>query len=257
MEIRYSIVIPVYNSKNTLDELYLRLVTVLEELSGGLFEILFIDDCSKDASFGKLKELQRRDGRVKVVRLSRNYGQQNALLCGFHYARGKIVITLDDDLQHPPEEIPKLVAALQDGFDAIFGIPAAKQHPRYRKWGSLLIDCLMRGFCAKPSRVRVSSFRAIRREVVAAVVKMKKTGFIYLAPLIFTVAHNPGNVTIRHEPRKYGRSNYTLWKLVRLTILLVANYSWIAKFKPPGMRPSFEIAETLFNTHDHPNNPSR
>ena len=120
MYVEYSIIVPVYKSEATLDELYHRLVEVIKIISPR-FEIIFIEDCGGDSSWEIIVKLSQSDSRVRGVQLSCNFGQHNALLCGIRAAKGDIIVTLDDDLQHPPEEIPKLLNKLSENFDVVYG----------------------------------------------------------------------------------------------------------------------------------------
>src|SRR6516225_2058409 len=115
-----SIVIPVYRSQAILPELYMRLVDALQKI-GSPFEIILVEDCGGDGSWKIIKDLASRDQRVRGFRLSRNYGQHNALLCGIRQARHDVIVTMDDDLQHPPDELPKLIATLAEGNDVVYG----------------------------------------------------------------------------------------------------------------------------------------
>jgi undecaprenyl-phosphate 4-deoxy-4-formamido-L-arabinose transferase len=126
MRIMISVVIPVYRASDSLFELVQRLEAVLswrEEV----FEILFVEDCGADDSWRVIQELSKTDNRVRGFRMSRNYGQHNALLCGIREARGEVIVTMDDDLQHPPEELPKLLAKLEEGLDVVYGPPREEQ----------------------------------------------------------------------------------------------------------------------------------
>ncbi|WZL71642.1 glycosyltransferase family 2 protein [Clostridiaceae bacterium 35-E11] len=240
MSVYITIVIPVYNSANTLDELYKRLTRTLSDLCDDSYEILLIDDASKDQSFLKMEQLHRQDAKVKIIQLAENFGQQNALMCGFHYAQGEYIITLDDDLQHPPEEIKKLLLKLHEGYDVVFGIPFEKKHSFYRNMGTKMISYLFNKICSKPKNIYVSSFRAIKKEVIKEIIK-DKTSFVYLAPIIFRITNHAANVFVRHDVRKYGNSNYNLFKLLKLFMKLVINYSCVSKLVNVTSRPQFEI----------------
>src|SRR6266478_2812382 len=132
-----TVVIPVYRAEHSLQELAHRLVATLEAIAGR-FEIVFVEDCGGDRSWNIIAALARADPRIRGIKLNRNYGQHNALLCGIRTARHPIIVTLDDDLQHPPEEIPKLVDALKPGVDVVYGAPQAEQHGLLRDLASRL-----------------------------------------------------------------------------------------------------------------------
>ena len=135
-DVEISVVIPVYNSENTLEELYSRLTKSLRKL-GRAYEIILVDDFSVDGSYKMMETLHAADEHVKIIRLLRNFGQHNALMCGFHFVSGRIVITMDDDLQHPPEEISTLLQAYDnEDADGILGKPYDKKHSTIRNFGS-------------------------------------------------------------------------------------------------------------------------
>ena len=128
-ELKYSIIVPVYRSEETLGKLYERLLDVFEKLDGD-FEIILVEDAGGDGSWSVMQGLRAQDKRVRIVRLARNFGQHNALLCGFSYVRGRYVFTIDDDLQNPPEQLVKLLNMMeQTGSDVVYGIYEQKKHP--------------------------------------------------------------------------------------------------------------------------------
>ncbi|HYH02321.1 MAG TPA: glycosyltransferase, partial [Bacillota bacterium] len=184
------------------------------------------------------------DPRVKLIQLDGNFGQQNALLCGFQFASGDIWVTLDDDLQHPPEELPKLMTKLEEGYEAVFGIPNQKQHSGVRNLGSQVIDLLLTLIAHKPRSIKVSSFRVLNNRVGQAILN-EDVSFVYLAPLIFRNTRCTANVIVRHEPRKFGRSNYSYGKLLKLAFKLVFFYSGLARFFPSPKGPQYKIRNIL------------
>lgn len=238
-----SVVIPVYNSSNSLEELYQRLSRVLKRISHD-YEIIMVDDGSRDMSYNIMLRLHRNDHRVKAIRLDRNYGQQNALFCGFHFVNYRYTVTLDDDLQHLPEEIEKMILALDKGHDIIFGIPELKHHCFYRQIGSKLTDYLFNKITSKPESIRISSFRVIKRELIEKILTHKKA-FIYISASAFKYTVNAGNVKVKHSSRLYGNSNYSFFKLVKLFLMLYVYYG-----KSPLTRvfsssqPPYRIKET-------------
>jgi len=137
--VKISVVIPVYNSKPTLEVLCHRLKDTFKALLLD-FEIILVDDCSTDDSFSKMIELYSQEPRVKIIQLKRNYGQQNALICGLHYVTGEYAVIMDDDLQNPPEEISKLRNKILEGYDVVYGLPAPeiKKNQGYGYWGGVL-----------------------------------------------------------------------------------------------------------------------
>lgn len=237
-----SVVIPVYNSSDSLEELYERLLHILKRICQR-YEIIMVDDGSRDDSFKKILQLHSKDRRVKAISLAGNFGQQNALLCGFHYATGEYIITLDDDLQHLPEEIEKLLLTLDKGYDAVFGIPTVKQHSFYRRIGSKLTNHLFNRITAKLEGIKISSFRAFKRNLLEKIIS-EKTSFVYISAIIFKYTDNVGNVIVEHDSRKYGKSNYHFFKLLTLFLKLYIYYSKSSLLKVfTSSRPQYEIKD--------------
>jgi glycosyltransferase involved in cell wall biosynthesis len=143
--INYSIVIPVYNSQNILPELIGRLLQLSPQIDNS-FEIILIDNCSSDNSWSVMKEFHKKDSRVKIIHLQKNFGQHNTILYGLNHATGEYIITMDDDLQHPPEEIPKLINKIQDGYSVINGKYTIKHHSRLDKFFTSKIELLFKDY---------------------------------------------------------------------------------------------------------------
>lgn len=218
-----SVVIPVYNSEKSLRELYEGLTAELSEISASC-EIIMVDDGSRDDSFTEMLRLHAFDKAVKLVRLDGNFGQQNAIMCGLRYASGDYVVTMDDDLQHPPEEIRKLVEKLEEGFDVVYGIPEDKKHSAVRNIGTAMTDLLFNLICGKPGKVKVGSFRVLKRELVGKIAA-DCTSFVYITAITLKYTKRIGNVAVEHNERKYGTSNYSLIKLFKLFFKLFINYA--------------------------------
>ena len=170
LSIDLSIVVPVYQSALTLRELVRRLLAVGQELNRTT-EIILVDDGSPDSSWEVLCSLKQELGDALVcVQLMRNYGQHNALMCGFRHARGRVIVTIDDDLQNPPEETSKLIRRLDEGeVDVVYGIPGERQDPAWRRIGSNVIQVFVQKAIGLPGPM--SAFRAIRRPVVDAILR--------------------------------------------------------------------------------------
>jgi len=139
-----SVIVPVYNSEQTLRELRKRLKKVLASLVEDRYELVFVNDGSIDSSWTILKDIATNDERIIAINLTRNFGQHNALMCGFSHVRGSYIITIDDDLQNPPEEIPKLFQEIQKGHDVVYGIFETKKHSKFRNFGSNCIQFVYR-----------------------------------------------------------------------------------------------------------------
>jgi len=218
-----SVVIPAYKSRDSLPLLVQRLEAVLNQ-PGQSFEIIVVDDASPDDTWEIAKHLKERRPHLKIIRLLRNSGQHNAILCGFTVARGTIVITMDDDLQNPPEEVPKLVAAIQQGYDLAIGAYDTKQQAAGRNWGSKLVDDVQKRIFNLPRDFQLTSFRAVRKVVVDNIVGMGAV-FPYITSMLLSHTSRYINVPVHHEPRRFGRSNYNMKRSVMLAFNLLLSYS--------------------------------
>jgi undecaprenyl-phosphate 4-deoxy-4-formamido-L-arabinose transferase len=218
-----SVVIPVYRSAEGLPALVRRLLPVLDG-TGLCYEVVFVDDGSPDGAWQVLADLQaRHPDRIVAVQLMRNFGQHNALMCGFRHVRGEAVVTMDDDLQNPPEEIPKLLSALKaTGLDLIYGVCADRQHRRWRNLGSALTNIYYR--LVFKTTVTVSSFRIIRRQLLESIFPYS-LNFTFVDGLCAWNTQRVGEVPVAHHPRADGRSGYSLGKLAVLALNLFTNFS--------------------------------
>lgn len=217
-----SIVVPVYRGENSLAELYLE-IKKAAALNDFKFELIFVDDQSPDQSYQKILELHNQDSRVKGIRLAQNFGQQNAIFCGFNYAAGDYIITMDDDLQHSPEDIALLYQKIKEGYDVVYAIPEERAYSFYRRLGSKLTNWLFDLITPKDDELRVSSFRIITGEMLKKITASDKS-FIYLSAIILKEKPEIANVYTRHQQRKYGQSNYNFFKLLKLFLKLYIYY---------------------------------
>lgn len=210
----YSIVVPVYKSERSLRELYDRTTRVFEGIEGG-FELILVEDGGGDNSWEVMKSLREKDKRVKIVRLSRNFGQHNALMCGFSFASGGYIVTIDDDLQNPPEEIPKLIEEIRrTGLDMVCGTPDERKQSWTRNAGSLTYRWLVSLVFRREPVLQMSNFRIVRRAVIDNILHMR-TPNPAVGLLILNITDRVGNVTVEHRPRRHGRTTYTAGKLIR------------------------------------------
>lgn len=218
-----SVVIPVYRSAGTLPELVRRLSEVFERL-GIVYELVFVEDGSPDNSWDVLCRLRAEEpDRIVAVRLMRNFGQHNALMCGFRHARGDLVVTMDDDLQNPPEEIPKLLAAMEDSdIDLVYGVYERKQHRAWQNAGSAIVQAFHKWVFR--TRVPISSFRIMRRELVESIF-CYSLNFTFVDGLLAWNTTRIAGVQVEHHLRANGRSGYSLWKLVPHAINIFTNFS--------------------------------
>jgi glycosyltransferase involved in cell wall biosynthesis len=220
---RYSVVVPVFNSEAVVGRTIDRIVEVFER-AGLDYEVVLVNDGSWDGSWDVIAERARTNPRVVALNLLRNYGQHHANLAGFSESTGDFVITMDDDLQNPPDQALLLIETAMRGHDVVFGKFERKQAPGYRRLGSKVIDLLNRRVFDQPPELTVSNFRILRRDVVDRICA-SHTAHPYVTGQALLSSHNPGNVTVRHEPRPVGRSNYGLTRIVRLVFTILFSYS--------------------------------
>ena len=223
--VEYSIVIPVYNSASTLEELFLEIRETFAILDSS-FEVIFVEDCGQDNSWSILKQLQQTyPQQVIAVALSRNFGQHNAILCGFNFIRGEYVITIDDDLQTPPSEIIKLIGRQQETeADVVYGYYDIKRQTKIRQLGSMWVRRIL-NYGVKTNNAG-SSFRLITAHI-ANKIKAHQQHFIYIDELIQWYTDRITGISVKHQQRKIGESGYSLFKLSKLTFDLIINYTTV------------------------------
>jgi undecaprenyl-phosphate 4-deoxy-4-formamido-L-arabinose transferase len=218
-----SVVIPVYNSQDSLPLIVKRLETVLS-FCAPHFEVILIDDCSKDRSWEVIGGLVEQYPWVHGIRLMRNFGQHNALLCGIRAAQYEITATLDDDLQNPPEEIPKLLSVLSDGFDVVYGQPQHQQHGILRDAASTLTKLALQSAMGAETARRVSAFRVFRTRLRDAFVNYKGP-YVSIDVLLTWGTTRFAAVQVRHDARTIGSSGYTVGKLIRHAMNMMTGFS--------------------------------
>lgn len=218
-----SVVIPVYNSSSILSELVARLEPVLAAYYFS-YELILVNDGSKDDSWEVICSLIDKHSWVRGINLMRNYGQHNALLCGIREARLETIVTIDDDLQHPPEEIPKLTEKLGNGFDVVYGSPIKQQHGLWRDMASFITKTSLKATIGAGTAQMVSAFRVFRTQVRDAFVDYRGS-FVSLDVLLTWGTTRFTSVPVRHDPRKAGISNYTLWKLLNHALNMMTGFS--------------------------------
>ncbi len=218
-----SVVIPVYNSEKALPPLVQRLEPALSKLAAQ-FELILVNDGSRDGSWNMIKKLGSQYPFIKGINLLRNYGQHNALLCGIREARHEFIVTMDDDLQHPPEEISKLVAELQRGFDVVYGTPAQEEHGLWRDLASQVTKLALQSAMGVQSARNVSPFRIFRSKVRESF-RSYQGAFPNIDVLLTWGAVRFSAVPVQHEPRRMGKSNYNFGKLVAHAMNMVTGFS--------------------------------
>lgn len=217
--VRYSIVIPVYRSGPWLEELARRIEAAMAP-RGEAFEVLLVNDASPDAmTWPAIEDLARRHPWLRGFDMLYNVGQFKALLCGFEQARGEFVLTMDDDLQHPPEELPKLIDAMLANPEmlCVIGKYGVKQHSALRNLGSRGLAWFISKAYKKPPEITTTSFRIMRRELAETLAQYRTTRPL-LGPMIVQLTRRVMNVTVEHHPRQQGKSGYSIWKLAARTL---------------------------------------
>ena len=221
-----SVVIPVYNEEAGLEALFTRLYPALDRL-GESYEIIFVNDGSRDRSSAVLREqYEKRPDVTRAILLAANAGQHMALLAGFEKARGQIIVTLDADLQNPPEEIGRLIARMREGHDYVGSIRRRRRDSLFRSWASKAMNHLRE----KITRIRITDqgnmLRAYSRSVVNAINACQEVS-TFIPALAYTFARHPAEVVVEHEERAAGDSKYSLYSLIRLNFDLMTGFSLV------------------------------
>lgn len=221
-----SVVIPVYNEEEGLPALFARLYPALDAL-GRSYEVVFINDGSVDRSAALLREqFQRRPDVTRVVLFNGNFGQHLAIMAGFEHCRGARVVTLDADLQNPPEEIGRMLAEMDHGFDYVGTIRRMRQDSAFRRWASRAMNKIRE----RITRIRMTDqgcmLRAYSRDIVNAINACREVS-TFIPALAYTFAVRPTEIEVGHEERAAGESKYSLYKLIRLNFDLVTAFSLV------------------------------
>jgi len=232
-----SVVVPVFNGERTLAELVRRIEAALE---GREHEVVLVDDGSQDGSWPAIKALAALNERVRGLELSRNYGQHNATLAGVRMARFPITVTIDDDLQNPPEEIPRLLERLEAGrVDVVYGIPAERRHSLWRNAGTRIGRLVMRAAVGGDLAEKVSGFRAFRTELRESFAFFRGP-YVILDVLLSWASSRYAAVEVRHEPRVAGASTYSFGQLVATAL------TWLTAFSIRPLRLASIIGLVTF-----------
>jgi len=211
--ITYSVVIPVYNEVGNIRPLYERLRAVLEALNSP-YEIIFVNDGSKDSSYDVLKEIALSDGYVKVISFTGNFGQHKAAVAGILEATGDYVITMDADLQNPPEEIPRLLKKMKEGFDMVSGCRKGRKGSLRRKFFSIIANTTISAVTGLKMKDYGSMLRVFKRSAAKALADEFMISEGYITMLIANVTHNVAEIEVSHDERYAGESKYNIRKLI-------------------------------------------
>lgn len=220
----YSVVIPVFNSEASLEELALRLSSVMDGM-GKAYEMIFVDDGSRDGSWTTLKKIKEQYGeKIVAIRLAKNFGQHSATFCGFNFAKGSYVITIDDDLQCPPEEIPNLIGKMEESdAELVYGVYSKKKHSFFRNLGSKYFKKISY-LLGRPKEG--SSFRLISRNIIEKII-MHHQNFVFIDEILHWYTDYVSLVTVEHHPRKYKKSGYSSRKIWSLLANIMIYYTTV------------------------------
>lgn len=218
-----SVVVPVYNSEKSLPMLIERLSPVLAG-NARSYEVLLVNDGSTDQSWHVIETLATSNRQVRGINLMRNYGQHNALLCGMRESKYEVIVTIDDDLQNPPEEIPKLLKRLEEGYDVVYGTPEVEQHGFWRDMASTITKVALQGAMKAETARRVSAFRAFR-SITRQAFDNYQGPFVSIDVLLTWATTRFTSVTVKHEARTVGVSHYTFRKLVTHALNMMTGFS--------------------------------
>lgn len=218
-----SVVIPVYNGSRTIEELVQLLTGILRDCAHQ-FEIVLINDDSSDDSWQVIRQLASSHDCVRGINLMRNYGQHNALLCGILQARYSITITMDDDLQNPPEEIPKLLAKLQEGYDVVYGYATESKHSIWRRIASQMTRLALSGIMGTKSAKIASTYRCFNTRLREGFISHQGS-YVFIDVLLAWTTNKFSGVRVAHRKREHGKSNYNIRKLIVTAINLFTGFS--------------------------------
>lgn len=223
MSYSLSVVIPVYRSEQTIPLLIRRLVNVLKSITDS-YEIILVNDGSPDGSWTVIEALLPEYRAIRAINLMRNYGQHNALLAGIRAARHEIIVTMDDDLQHPPEELPRLLARLDEGYDVVYGTPQEMQHGFLRNIASNITKLALRSIMGAETARNISAYRVFRTSLRSAFVHYNSPS-VNVDVLLTWATRRFSHILVAHAPRAAGTSNYTLWKLLVHATTMITGFS--------------------------------
>jgi len=214
---KLSIVIPVYNSEKTIEEVVSEIEIVVSKLNSKYdLEIMLVNDYSKDNSLEVCKNICKHKSFVKLISFSKNFGQHNALMAGIKIASGDYIISMDDDLQTPPDEMGKLIDELEkNNYDVVFAKYKTENKSIFRIFGGFVNDKMANILAEKPKNITINSYFIMKKYIADEIIKYDHA-YPYMGGLIFRVTQNVGNVLIQHRDRKISKTNYTLKKLLQL-----------------------------------------
>jgi glycosyltransferase involved in cell wall biosynthesis len=230
--IEFSVVVPVYNEEENISELYRRLTSVMESLCEGMnkpadcYEIIMVDDGSKDNSWRVIEEIHVGDKRVKGISFSRNFGHHIAITAGMDYVKGRAVVLLDGDLQDPPEEIPRLFEKFREGYDLVYGIRQERKDPVFKKLTSYLFWWILRKFSGVDIPQGQTMLRILSRRLVGVLKEMREHAR-FVHGMMAWAGFKTTTLEIKHNPRVRGKSKYNVQKMFKLAFHAVTSFSTV------------------------------
>ena len=234
-----SIIIPVFKSGAILEELFARICSVMESLEIS-FEVIFVNDCRNDFSWEIIKKLKAVNSQVRGILLSKNYGQHNALLCGIVNSNGHFIVTMDDDLQNPPEAIPLLLKKINEGYDVVYGIPINARHNFWRKFSSGITKIILNKFMGVFFAKQISSFRIFDSCLKNSFINYRNST-VNIDVFLNWVTNNFSFVEVEHLPRIHGKSGYNFIKLAKHSFDMITGFSVVPLRIASLMGLSFSI----------------
>lgn len=217
-----SIVVPCYRSEQTLQPLVDRIRQTMSAMAAN-FEIVFVEDGSPDRTWYVIRELARQHSFIRGFRLMRNYGQHNALLCGIREARGEIIATMDDDLQNPPEELPRLLSKFNEGYDVVYGTPLQESHGILRNLASQMTKLVLQKSMGAAAARNISAYRVFRARLRDAFAEYRGA-FVSIDVLLTWGGSRFTAIPVKNDPRPVGTSNYTFYKLISHALNMMTGF---------------------------------
>lgn len=215
MKTLVSFVIPCYRSEATLPGVIREIQDTMEKMTDYSFEIVLVNDCSPDGTFSVIRQLCQENDNIVGIDLARNFGQHSALMAGFHYVKGDVIVCLDDDGQTPADEAGKLIAGIEGGSDVVYASYENKRHNAFRNFGTWMNDIMTRVMLGKPRELHLTSYFAAKRFVVDSMLEYENS-YPYIIGLVLRATRNITNVPVSHRSREIGTSGYTMKKLLGL-----------------------------------------
>lgn len=220
--IHLSVVVPIYRSEQSIEELYKRLCNTVNKITSE-YEIIFVEDCGGDSTWDKINTISKKDSKVRGYQFTRNYGQHAATICGIMQSSGDWIVTIDDDLEQKPEDIIKLYGKINEGHDLVYGIYEKRKHSLWRNVTSNTVRKLF-NFCIPKMNYDYTSFRIMKKDIGKSLA-LFDSPFPFVDGYLSWITNKYSTVTVEHSNRQYGESNYNIAKLVKHTLNIIVTFS--------------------------------